>query len=255
MSYTVKKLSKLSGVSVRTLHYYDEIGLLKPAYIGANGYRFYEEEQLLLLQQILFFRELKMELKQIQKILVQSDFDQKAALASHRKILLKEMTRLQKLVKTIDHTIQHHKGEKMMEDEEIFEGFMPTKEAQEKYEAFLIKRLGKPYEKVLAESREKAKKLTQDDWVEYFQENNEINKALVETMKKKLSPESKEVRKLIKKHYQMMLRFYTPTKEVYLGTAELYSKSKRFKESYAQWHPDLADFLTEGMKVFAEQEL
>ena len=69
MAYTVKKLAAMSGVSVRTLHFYDEVGLLKPAYVGANGYRFYEEAQLLTLQQILFYRELGFELKQIKRIL------------------------------------------------------------------------------------------------------------------------------------------------------------------------------------------
>ena len=90
MAYTVTKLAKISGVSVRTLHWYDEVGLLKPAYYGSNGYRYYEEEQLLILQQILFFRELGFELKQIQKILGRSDFDKIAALSSHRKVLQKE---------------------------------------------------------------------------------------------------------------------------------------------------------------------
>ena len=75
MAYTVKELAKISGISVRTLHWYDEIGLLKPAYHGANSYRYYEEAQLLLLQQILFFRELEFNLNDIQKLLSQNDFD------------------------------------------------------------------------------------------------------------------------------------------------------------------------------------
>lgn len=90
MAYTVTKLAKISGVSVRTLHWYDRVGLLKPAYHGANGYRFYEEEQLLALQQILFFRELGFELKQIEKILKRSDFDRAKALSSHRQVLQKK---------------------------------------------------------------------------------------------------------------------------------------------------------------------
>ncbi|HEV8052077.1 MAG TPA: MerR family transcriptional regulator, partial [Parachlamydiaceae bacterium] len=84
MVYTVTKLAKISGVSIRTLHWYDHIDLLKPAYYGANGYRYYEEEQLLILQQILFFRELGFELKQIQKLLARGDFDKIVALSSHR---------------------------------------------------------------------------------------------------------------------------------------------------------------------------
>src|SRR5512145_2574364 len=86
-AYTVKQVSRLSGASVRTLHFYDEVGLLKPAYQAANGYRFYEEPQLLTLQQILFYREMGFELKQIRKILQRPDFEKAAALMSHREVL------------------------------------------------------------------------------------------------------------------------------------------------------------------------
>src|SRR6188474_426306 len=91
MAYTVKQVAAMSGVSVRTLHFYDEVGLLKPAYLGANGYRFYEEAQLLMLQQILFYRELGFELKRIKQIISRPDFDKIAALQTHRKVLRKNL--------------------------------------------------------------------------------------------------------------------------------------------------------------------
>src|SRR3954463_5867069 len=87
MAYTVKQVAEMSGVSVRTLHFYDETGLLKPAYVRANGYRFYEEPQLLMLQQILFYRELGFELKQIEQIVGRAEFEKVAALQSHRDVL------------------------------------------------------------------------------------------------------------------------------------------------------------------------
>ena len=104
MAYTVKQLAGMSGVSVRTLHFYDEVGLLKPAYLGANGYHFYEEAQLLTLQQILFYRRLGFELKQIKRILTRRDFDKVAALESHRKVLQKSLANTQQLIETIDKT-------------------------------------------------------------------------------------------------------------------------------------------------------
>src|SRR5215831_14650714 len=110
MAYTVKQVAAMSGVSVRTLHFYDEAGLLKPAYLGANGYRFYEEPQLLTLQQILFYRELGFELRQIKRILGRANFEKIAALASHRKVLQKNLARTHKLIATIDKTIEHLKG-------------------------------------------------------------------------------------------------------------------------------------------------
>ena len=127
MAYTVKQVAAMSGVSVRTLHFYDETGLLKPAYHGANGYRFYEEPQLLTLQQILFYRELGFELRQIQRILGRADFEKAAALQSHRKVLLKNLARTRRLVETIDKTIQHLKGRKKMKSREMFAGFSVKK--------------------------------------------------------------------------------------------------------------------------------
>src|SRR3954471_21416512 len=123
MAYTVTQVAKMSGVSVRTLHFYDETGLLKPARHGANGYRFYEEAQLLSLQQILFFRELGFELKEIKAILGRSDFEKATALQSHRKTLLGRMARTRTLINTIDKTIKHLKGAKKMKGEEMFAGF------------------------------------------------------------------------------------------------------------------------------------
>jgi DNA-binding transcriptional MerR regulator/quercetin dioxygenase-like cupin family protein len=123
MGYTVKQVAEMSGVSVRTLHFYDETGLLKPARHGANGYRFYEEPQLLTLQQILFYRELGFELKQIKGILGRADFEKVAALQSHRKVLQKNLARTRTLIETIDKTIKHLKGTKKMKSEEMFLGF------------------------------------------------------------------------------------------------------------------------------------
>jgi DNA-binding transcriptional MerR regulator/quercetin dioxygenase-like cupin family protein len=123
MAYTVKQVAAMSGVSVRTLHFYDETGLLKPAYLGANGYRFYDDPQLLTLQQILFYRELGFELKQIKRILGRADFEKVAALQSHRKVLEESLVRTRKLIETIDKTIQHLKGTRRMKSKEMFVGF------------------------------------------------------------------------------------------------------------------------------------
>src|SRR5262249_15160942 len=123
MAYTVKKLAAMSGVSVRTLHFYDEAGLLKPARYGANGYRFYEEPQLLTLQQILFYRELGFELKEIRRILTQADFEKVAALRSHPAVLQKNLARTRTLIETIEKTIQHLEGARSMKSEDMFGGF------------------------------------------------------------------------------------------------------------------------------------
>jgi len=123
MAYTVKQLAVMSGVTVRTLHFFDEMDLLKPAYTKANGYRIYEEPQLLMLQQILFYRELGFELKRIKEILSQPKFEKLAALKSHRQVLEKNVARTRTLIETIDKTISHLKGAKKMTTEEMFMGF------------------------------------------------------------------------------------------------------------------------------------
>jgi len=123
MAYTVKQVAAMSGVSVRTLHFYDETGLLKPARHGAHGYRFYEEPQLLILQQILFYRELGIELKQIKRILSRADFEKVAALESHREVLREDVSRTRRLLQTIERTLEHLKGTRKMKGEEMFAGF------------------------------------------------------------------------------------------------------------------------------------
>ena len=126
MAHTVKQVAALSGVSVRTLHFYDETGLLPPAYMGANGYRYYEEPQLLTLQQILFYRELGFELKEIRRLLGRPDVqrDQRVgALRSHRAALEARLARTRRLLETIDHTIDHLEGRTPMTGEQMFAGF------------------------------------------------------------------------------------------------------------------------------------
>lgn len=108
---------------MRTLHFYDEVGLLKPAFYGSNGYRFYEEAQLLMLQQVLFYRELGFDLAQIKQTLGRGDFEKAAALQSHREVLQKDIDRMRKLMETIDRTITHLDGTRRMEDKDMFAGF------------------------------------------------------------------------------------------------------------------------------------
>jgi DNA-binding transcriptional MerR regulator/quercetin dioxygenase-like cupin family protein len=122
-AYTVKQVAAISGVSVRTLHFYDETGLLKPAYHRPNRYRFYEEPQLLRLQQILFYRELGFPLKKIKEVLGRPDFETVAALGSHRKVLETSLTRMRTLIQTIDKTVGHLNGAQTMKSEEMFTGF------------------------------------------------------------------------------------------------------------------------------------
>src|ERR1700730_16596985 len=139
--YTVKQVAKLSGVSVRALHHYDEIGLLKPAHVGANGYRYYGRDELLRLQQILFHRELGFPLDEIRQVLNAPEFDRVAALRAHRERLMGEVRRYRRLLRTLDATLAALEGDSDMDDKAMYRGFSPEKQAE--YEAWLVSRLGR----------------------------------------------------------------------------------------------------------------
>lgn len=251
MAFTVKKLAKLSGVSVRTLRFYDEIGLLKPAYYGNNNYRYYEEAQLLLLQQILFFRELGFPLRDIESIVLRPDFDKVAALESHRKTLAENLKQTKILIETIDKTIAHLRGQAAMKLEKIFHGF--NAEKQKLYEDFLVD--SGVRQDVINKSKDKIKDWTEDEWLANKREADNIHAELVAAIKNHLSPSSPEVQKIIKKHYQMTTLFWTPTRESYIALSELYASHPDFVKFYNDIHPKLLTFIMEAMKIFAEKEL
>ena len=252
MAYTVKRLAALSGVSVRTLHFYDEVGLLKPAYHGANGYRHYEEPQLLKLQQILFYRELGFELKQIQRILGRNDFDKIAALESHRKVLRKDLARTRKLIVTIDKTIEHLKGKRKMKSQEMFAGFDPKE--QEKHEQYLIDRFGEGMKESIALSKQKVKNWTKERWQQSTEAFVAICQDLVALMGRQCASDSPEVQAVIRRHHQWLKQFWTPTRASYTGHSQLIVDSD-LRKAYEAYDAQLPEFLSAAMKIFAEREL
>jgi DNA-binding transcriptional MerR regulator len=251
MAYTVTKLAKLSGVSVRTLHWYDEVGLLKPAYYGSNGYRYYEEKQVLMLQQILFFKELGFELKQIQKIVGRADFDKIVALSSHRTVLQKNLERTQKLIKTIDKTIEHLKGKISMKEEQMFFGFSQEKQAE--FEKELIGRFGEKVKNAVAESRQKVKGWTKGDWDASQKEFDEICKSLMKAVVDGQTVDSEQVKIVIRRHFAWIKQFWTPTKESYSGHGRFIVESD-LRKAYEHYDQNLPEFISEAIQVFADGE-
>lgn len=252
MAYTVKKLAGMSGVSARTLRFYDEVGLLKPAYHGANGYRFYEEPQLLTLQQILFYRELGFALKQIKEILRRSDFDKVAALESHRKVLRKNLAKTRQLIVTIEKTIEHLKGTKKMKSKELFVGFSP--EQQARHENDLIERFGDCTKDVIAKSKQKVKDWTKTDWERAGGIFEGICKDLSRMMGRNLPPDSSPVQDIIRRHYEWLKQFWTPVRQSYVGYSQLILNSE-LRQAYAAYHARLPEFAAAAMRTFAEKEL
>lgn len=204
------------------------------------------------MQQILFFRELGFELKQIQRILGRGDFDKMVALSSHRKVLLKNLKRTRQLIETIDKTIEHLKGNKKMNEPEIFYGF--SKEKQAEYEKQIIERFGEKGKAHIEESRENIKNWSKSDWDRSKKEFDDICRELTRFLEKNFKAQSKEVQNVIRQHYQWLKQFWIPTKESYSGHGRFIEESD-LRKPYEAYHPDLPRFISEAIQIFAKNEL
>ena len=184
--YTVNQLSKLASITRRTLRYYDQIGLLKPSRVGENSYRFYDDDALLRLQQILLYRELGMPLEEIKKIMGRPDFDVMSALESHRKELHKHIAQLERLVATVDLTLLHLQGKKDMTHRQLFEAFSDVQQAEYEKEAM---RMYDP--ETVKASNKKWKSYSTAEKQRIGEEGNAVYEDLLQAMPKgPASPES-----------------------------------------------------------------
>ncbi|HEY1031825.1 MAG TPA: MerR family transcriptional regulator [Flavipsychrobacter sp.] len=245
--FTVNQLAKISGVSVRTLHHYDAIGLLKPATRTDTGYRYYGREELLRLQQIRFYKELDMPLAQIQEILDDVHFDALAALNGHRAELHRRIARLQTLVQTIDNTIVNLKTENMNYDE-MYKGF--SKEQVAAWEAEVKERWGQDK---LDESKRNINAMKKEQLAALKQEGEDINHALVALMG--TDPATAEVQALVQRHHDMIMKFYTCPLDVYQKIGELYVSDERYKAHYDAYKEGLAAFLHRGIDVYCRNKM
>jgi DNA-binding transcriptional MerR regulator len=252
MRYTVNKLAKLSGVSSRTLRFYDEIDLLKPAFVGNNQYRYYEEEQLLMLQQILFYRELGFPLSDIQQIISSDDFNKIEALNTHKSILQSSLERTETLIKTIDKTISHIRGKLIMRDKEMYDGFDPVK--QQEHEQYMLK-MGTLSQKEIDDSWKKVRHWKKSDWEQFKQVGEQLNQDLAKAMSNHLKPIDMEVQALIQRHYSWVKNFWTPTKASYMRLAQMYLDHPDYRYFYNRYHPNMVEYLVEAMKIYSEREL
>lgn len=250
MSYSVQKLAKLSGVSVRTLHYYDAVELLKPAYYGNNGYRYYEEKQLLLLQQILFFKKLGISLQNIKTIIRKSDFDKEAALHSHRKVLVRNIEHTKELIKTIDCTIEHLKGKRKMKGKEFFEGLNSPN--QKEYEQYLLEK-GKISKEELLKGRKKLEKWSEKEWEKMGLRWDEIQNGYIHSIEK--GPNSKEAIDTVKLHLAYLKEFGIEVKKEELVTkAHSFFDHPDWKAKFDAKHPKLLEFMFSAIEAYAKKE-
>lgn len=251
MSYTIKQIAKLTGISVRTLHHYDQIGLLTPKRNSKNEYREYSEPDLIILQQILFFKEIDLPLEQIEKIIKNPNFDNTIALKDHKRLITLKKERLEKLLHTIDKTINTLNKNKPMNNDELFSSF--SLQQIEKYTNEAKEKWG--HTEAFKQSQKRVGKMSKSEIKKISDEQIELAQNIAEYMKSKLSTESIKTQKLIEKHYNQLRYFYEPTKEIYKGLADIYVSDPRFKLYFENISLGLAQYMHDAMIFFINKNL
>lgn len=252
---TVKQLAAISGITVRTLHHYDEIGLLHPARVGTNGYRYYGRQEQLRLQRILFHRELGVPLTAIAELLDLEGPDQIGVLRQHRQKLETERERYRVLIETIDHTIEELEGERTMANADLYRGFSPEKQAG--YEAWLIEKYGEPMRESIEQSRSAWSKKSPAEQKQFMEasgrELQDVEQALAGAMRHGVDPESDAVAALIRRHRAWVAMMWNKpcSPETYAGLADLYLSHPDFVSRYEQIGTGFSQYLTRAMKLHA----
>jgi DNA-binding transcriptional MerR regulator len=248
--YSVKQLSKLAGVSVRTLHLYDKLGLLKPLVRTDAGYRLYGEQELLRLQQVLFYKELDLPLKEICRVLDDPDFDLITALKNHKQALKLRKDRIGTLLVTIDKTIVKLKTKKMTNLEELYDGL--SKEQAQAYHDEAVEKWG---EECVTRGENALWNMKKNELEALKKEQKQNNEKLLSLVNE--DPKSKVVQDEIAKHYAIIGRFWgtTPKKDHYKGLVGLYLADERFTIINGQARPEYGPFMKLAIDYFVENGL
>ncbi|MEA4924513.1 MAG: MerR family transcriptional regulator [Syntrophomonadaceae bacterium] len=249
MEYTVQKLARMAGISSRTLRYYDETGLLKPARINSSGYRIYGQNEVDRLQQILFFRELGFDLNSIKDIIIDPAFDSTKALYEHRLKLYKRREQLDDLIANVEKTIAMREGKIIMSDQEKFEGFKRQllEENEKQYGEEIREKYG---EDAVNRSNQKFRNMTKVQYDEVNRLSSEYMQALGEAFKIG-DPGCELAQRAADLHRQWLGYFwdgYTP--EAHMGLAQMYVEDERFRANYDSEQSGTAAFLRDAIRIY-----
>jgi DNA-binding transcriptional MerR regulator len=253
MAWSIAQVARMSKVTSRTLRHYDDIGLLTPAWVGRNGYRYYEREQLLSLQRILIMRELGLGLDAIAEI-IHDGRDQVEALRMHHAWLLAERDRFETLARTVARTIDELEGgENTMTSDSMahwFEGFDQAKQDELQEEA--RQRWGA---EVVDASNEKVRGKPREWWQQEGAKWLDTLRSLVALIDAGKSPDDPEVLDVVAGHYQWICNFWTPNRESYTGLGDLYADDPRFRANFDKTDPRLAEFMRAAIAAYARARL
>ena len=251
MELKIKEAAEAAGVSVRTLHHYDQIGLLQPEKIHENGYRKYSESDMDKLQQIMFFRELDFKLSDIKRILEDPGFDRLGALQAQHELLKKKHERLDSIIATLEKSIISAKEEVIMSNKEKFSAFDMTEiEAhKKKYAEEVREKFGKS--DTWLESNKKTSSYKKSDWKRIMENQNEIFTEIAGLMYQ--DPNSADVQNAVEKWRQHISdNYYNCTIEIFSGLGEMYTTDERFKTNIDKTATGLADFLSKAIKIYCK---
>ncbi len=249
MEYMVQKLGRMAGVSTRTLRYYDEIGILKPARINSSGYRIYGQAEVDRLQQILFYRELGVGLDSIREIMTSPSFDRAKALREHREKLLLKREQLDLLIANVDKTIALTEGRIKMSDKEKFEGFKQKMidDNEKKYGREIREKYGSD---AVEKSNNKLKDMTQEEYDAVTKLAEEQRATLAEAFKTG-DPAGELAQKAADLHRQWLTFYWDSySKEAHAGIAQMYVDDERFKAYYDKEQPGTAEFLRDAILIY-----
>lgn len=249
MEYTVQKLGKLAGISTRTLRYYDEIGILKPARINSSGYRIYGQAEVDRLQQILFYRELGVSLNSIRDIVTAPSFDGANALREHREKLLEKRQQLDMLIANVEKTIAVTEGRIKMADNEKFEGFKQKiiDDNEKKYGEEIRKKYGN---ESIDKSNAKVKNMTQEQYAAVTDLEQQVKEALAHAFATG-DPAGELAQRAADLHKQWLTFYWSEySKEAHAGLAQMYVDDERFKAYYDKEQTGAAEFLRDAIRIY-----
>ncbi|MBS4219846.1 MerR family transcriptional regulator [Bacillus sp. FJAT-49711] len=241
----VKEVADLVGISVRTLHHYNEIGLLIPEETTESGYRIYSDDNLETLQQILFFKELGFPLKKIKEIINSPSFDREEALSMHRKMLLERRSRLDRMIETVEKTMKHMKGEIKMSNNEKFAGFDFS---HNPYEQEARERWGK---EAVDKANQKVGSMSKNEKKNLEERFNGIYQKLAAI--RHTAPDSQEAQEGIKEWFEFLNLMGSYSLEAFKGLGQMYVDDERFTKNIDQFGKGLAQFMCDAMAVFADE--
>jgi len=249
MEYTVQKLGKLAGISTRTLRYYDEIGILKPARINSSGYRIYGPAEVDRLQQILFYRELGVSLESIKDIVTNPGFNGTAALREHRKRLLDKRQQLDILIANVDKTIALQEGRITMTDKEKFEGFKQKliEDNEKKYGEEVREKYGND---AVEKSNQQFRNMTQEEYNALINLESQVRETLAQAFETG-DPAGELAQKAADLHKQWIAACWGHyNKEAHAGLAKMYVEDERFRAYYDEKQPGTAAFLRDAILIY-----